>query len=67
MNFNLGIIHKFEADYSCIMICVCQISDGCLRLPILHGAAQGLLGRGDFINIAEVTVCSLTAFLPVSH
>lgn len=67
MNFNSGIIQKFEADFSCILICGCQIGDGCLRLPLQRGAAHGLLGRGNFINIAEVTVCSLTALLPVSH
>lgn len=67
MNMNLGIIHQFEADFSCIMICVCHIADACLRLPIQHSAAQGLLERGDLINIAEVTVCTLTVFLPVSH
>lgn len=62
INFRLGFIHKFEAEFSGIMICVCQIADGRLRLPIQHSAAQGLLGRGDFINTAEVTVCGLTAF-----
>lgn len=67
MNFNSGIIQELEADFSCIMICGCWIGDGCLRLPIQHGAAHGLLGRGNFINIAEVAVCSLTALLPVSR
>lgn len=56
MNFNSGIIQEFEADFSCIMICGRQIGDGCLRLQIQRGTVEGLLGTGDLISIAEVTV-----------